>query len=147
MDNAESKKSLNDTNVDMQVVNDFGNEWQSMDQTQLSKTERLDIFNQYFSLFPWHSLPPDPIGFDAGCGSGRWALDVAPKVKHLHCIEPSIAMDVCKRQLVHFENCTFHQTTIGNMPMADETMDFGYLLASCTIYQILNSPCVTVLEN
>jgi SAM-dependent methyltransferase len=128
VDNAKEKKYKNDANADMQVVNDFGNEWQSMDQADLPEEERLDIFNQYFSLFPWDSLPNDPVGFDAGCGSGRWALKVAPRVGRLHCIEPSSAMEVCKSQLVQFDNCIFHQTTICNVPIADGTMDFGYSL-------------------
>lgn len=29
------------------------------------------------------------IGFDLGCGSGRWAFFVAPKVAKLHCIDRS----------------------------------------------------------
>jgi SAM-dependent methyltransferase len=128
VDNAENKQYNNDVNADMQVVNDFGNEWQSMNQIDLPKEERFEIFKQYFSLFPWDSLPNDPVGFDAGCGSGRWALEVAPRVGRLHCIEPSSAMEVCKSQLFSFDNCIFHQTTICNAPIADSTMDFGYSL-------------------
>ena len=43
----------NVTNADIQVVSDFGDEWQSMDQVDLPEKERLEMFNQYFSLFPW----------------------------------------------------------------------------------------------
>ena len=33
-----------------------------------------------------------------GCGSGRWANFIAPKVKILNCIEPSKqALDVAKK--------------------------------------------------
>ena len=32
-----------------------------------------------------------------GCGSGRWASLVAPRVGHLNCIDPSSAIDVAKR--------------------------------------------------
>lgn len=128
MCNTQDKKNQADANVDMLVVNDFGNEWQSMDQMDLPEEERLEIFNEYFSLFPWHDLPDDAVGFDAGSGSGRWALKVAPKVGCLHCVEPSTAIEVCKRQLAKFENCIFHQTTIGSMPIEDGSMDFGYSL-------------------
>ncbi len=34
-----------------------------------------------------------------GCGSGRWARWVAPKVGRLHCIDPSIAIDVARKNL------------------------------------------------
>ena len=53
---------------------------------------------------------------------------VAPRVGHLHCVEPSVAIEVSKRQLSTHGNCTFHPTTIGDMPIEDGTMDFGYSL-------------------
>jgi SAM-dependent methyltransferase len=117
-----------DLNVDISVVEDFGREWKSMDQTGLPEKERKELFDQYFSLFPWNDLPENPEGFDAGCGSGRWARMVAPRVGHLHCVEPSVAIEVSKRQLSHHANCTFHPTTIGDMSIEDGTMDFGYSL-------------------
>lgn len=128
MNKAGEKKYKNDANADMKVVNDFGNEWQLMDQRGLPAEERLEIFNKYFSLFPWDTLPNDSVGFDAGSGSGRWALEVAPRVGRLHCIEPSSAITVCKKTLVQFDNCIFHQTTICDAPIFDGTMDFGYSL-------------------
>lgn len=128
MGEGDNLKDLTDPNVDLSVINDFGNEWQSMDQTVLPEWERKEIFDEYFSLFPWNDLPENPVGFDAGCGSGRWALMVAPRVWHLHCVEPSVAIEVSKRQLSTHGNCTFHPTTIGDMPIEDGTMDFGYSL-------------------
>ena len=32
-----------------------------------------------------------------GCGSGRWAQFVAPRVKKLFCIDPSEAINVAKK--------------------------------------------------
>jgi Leucine-rich repeat (LRR) protein len=34
-----------------------------------------------------------------GCGSGRWAKFVAPKVGLLNCIDPSIAIKLHKKNL------------------------------------------------
>ena len=34
-----------------------------------------------------------------GCGTGRWAEFVAPKVKKLHCIDPSDAIKVAEKKL------------------------------------------------
>jgi ubiquinone/menaquinone biosynthesis C-methylase UbiE len=115
-------------NVDHAVVADFGAEWQTFDQSSLSVTERKLQFDAYFEIFPWEQLSPDAIGFDAGCGSGRWAILVAPRVGHLHCVDPSTAIDIAGKNLKHFTNCSLHKNTIDDMPFADDSMDFGYSL-------------------
>jgi ubiquinone/menaquinone biosynthesis C-methylase UbiE len=115
-------------NVDKTVVKDFGNEWSKLDQSVLSDEERQLMFDGYFAVFPWGKLPPDPIGFDAGCGTGRWAVLVLPRVRHLHCIDPSSAIDVAKINLQQYGKCSFHQSTVDDMPLADDSMDFGYSL-------------------
>lgn len=117
-----------DSNVDAQVVRDFGYEWHRFDQRELSDAERLEMFDQYFSLFPWHRLEPTAVGFDAGCGTGRWAVLVAPKVARLYCVDPSAAIHVAKKNLADFSSCVFCQTTVDEMPIADNSMDFGYSL-------------------
>jgi ubiquinone/menaquinone biosynthesis C-methylase UbiE len=120
--------NFNVQNVDREVVNDFGREWEHFNQRAMSESERTDHFNSYFSIFPWHELPADAVGFDAGCGTGRWALLVAPRVKHFHCVDPSNAIFVAQSNLAHLKNCSFHHATIDEMPIADGTMDFGYSL-------------------
>ena len=115
-------------NMDTQVVSDFGYEWEEFDQSKLNKQEQLSWFNAYFSIFPWESLPQDAVGFDAGCGSGRWAALVAPRVKHLHCVDPSSAIDVARRNLQQASNVSFHQASVSHLPFADSSMDFGYSL-------------------
>src|SRR5690606_41790929 len=66
----------------------------------------------YFSIFPWSQLPSNAVGFDLGCGSGRWAKLVAPKVGTLHLIDPSSALTVAKRNLLQMNNCVFHQSGV-----------------------------------
>jgi ubiquinone/menaquinone biosynthesis C-methylase UbiE len=86
------------------------------------------VFESYFSIFPWHELPENSVGFDLGCGSGRWAKLVAPRVGKLHCIDPSVAIDVARRNLQRFNNCEFHHLGVDDIPMPDRSMDFGYSL-------------------
>jgi len=76
-------------NLDVKTVSGFGDEWTRFDQTGLSEREREELFDRYFHIFPWQLLPADPVGFDLGCGSGRWASLVAPRVRRLHCIDAS----------------------------------------------------------
>lgn len=98
------------------------------DQSDLSPEERLRTFRQYFDIFPWTELAPNAVGFDLGCGSGRWALEVHSRVGHLHCIDPSAALEVARRNLAAATNCSFHQATVESIPLADDSMDFGYSL-------------------
>jgi SAM-dependent methyltransferase len=115
-------------NVDLDVVSHFGKEWKSYNQSLLTDTERTIEFNKYFSIFPWDKISDKSIGFDAGCGSGRWALLVAPRVGKLHCIDPSEAIDVAEYNLEKMDNCIFHQCAISEMPLSKGSMDFGYSL-------------------
>jgi SAM-dependent methyltransferase len=115
-------------NVDRVVVDGFGDEWTRFDQTGIPEAELAQRFDEYFGIFPWDRLPERPVGFDAGCGTGRWAALVAPRVGHLHCVDPSAALDVARRTLASQANCSFHRTTIDEIPLPDESMDFGYSL-------------------
>jgi ubiquinone/menaquinone biosynthesis C-methylase UbiE len=115
-------------NTDLNVVKGFGDEWKRFDQSKLDKIERDTIFSTYFSIFPWDKLPSDAIGFDLGCGTGRWAALVAPKVKQLHCIDPSEALELAKNNLTIHTNCSFHHASVDNIPLENNSMDFGYSL-------------------
>ncbi len=116
-------------NVDRATVDDFGREWQRFDQSGASSAEVQRMFGEYFAVFPWDSLPRNPVGFDAGCGSGRWAALVAPRVGWLHCIDASAdALAVAQKRLGGLSNVEFQATPLEAMPLADNSMDFGYSL-------------------
>ena len=115
-------------NINLEVVKGFGEEWTLFDQSSLPPEEREQIFNQYFSIFPWELISEDSEGFDLGCGSGRWALCMAPKVSKLHCIDPSSAIEVARKNLSQVDNCIFHKEGVNSMPLSNESMDFGYSL-------------------
>jgi len=115
-------------NIDGSTVAGFGDEWERFDQSELGSVEAKKLFDQYFHVFPWNDLPEKAEGFDLGCGSGRWAKMVAPLVGRLHCIDPSAALEVAKRNLVGNENCDFYLAGVDDMPIANQSMDFGYSL-------------------
>jgi SAM-dependent methyltransferase len=116
-------------NIDSRVVESFGDEWSHFDQSQLGGEEYESLFNLYFSIFPWDALPQHAQGFDLGCGSGRWAKGVAPRVGKLHCIDASArALEVAKRNLGNMPNVEFHHASVDRIPLADGSMDFGYSL-------------------
>src|SRR5437773_8322367 len=87
-------------NIDPRVVQEFGTEWSRFDQSALPVDELKAAFDGYFAIFPWGTLPAKATGFDVGCGSGRWAALVAPRVGEVHCIDPSEgALAVARRNL------------------------------------------------
>lgn len=115
-------------NLDSRTVDSFGDEWSRFDQEAIQGGEAQSIFEEYFRVFPWDALPANPSGFDMGCGSGRWARLVAPRVGRLHCIDPSAALDVARRTLGELDNVVFHQASVDDGVLPDASQDFGYSL-------------------
>ena len=114
-------------NIDREVVEGFGDEWSRFDQSGLSQKDQENIFESYFSVFPWQALPENAVGFDLGCGSGRWTILVTPRVGELHRIDPgAAALDVARRNLKDQHNCRFHLAGVDNIPLDDGSADFGY---------------------
>lgn len=115
-----------DRNASDEVIADFGKQWTAYDQAHLPVD--MTTWNAYFSIFPWHLLPRDARGFDCGCGHGRFEIPLAPRVGEMHCVDPSDALDVARKNLAGFPNVYFHRATSADMPFADDSMDFGISL-------------------
>jgi SAM-dependent methyltransferase len=121
-----------DNNIDLRVARGFGREWSSFrqDKDHLSQQQRQAIFDDYFRIFPWHLLPPSGgVGLDVGCGSGRWSTLMAPRVEHLHLLDPSpAALEVAKQNLCSAKNVSYHCHSVANIPLPSRSLDFGFSL-------------------
>ena len=121
-----------ENNVDAKVARGFGDEWSKFrqDQTNLAQGERETIFANYFRIFPWDLLPPGGgTGADIGCGTGRWAKIVAPRVAHLHLLDASPdALAVARENLANAANVSFHVGSVGAIPLPDCSLDFAFSL-------------------
>ena len=119
-------------NFDPDVADGFGREWTTFRQrdSELSATQREVIHRAYFGIFPWEQLPSGGgTGMDVGCGSGRWAKMVAPRVAHLHLIDvSSAALAVARENLAGAENVSFINASVGEIPLPDASQDFAYAL-------------------
>jgi SAM-dependent methyltransferase len=115
-------------NINLETVKSFSDEWSRFDQYELPIAELLKLFDAYFSLFPWSSLEQGAEGFDMGCGSGRWAKLVAPKVGWLNCVDPSEAIKVAERALSPFDNVSFYKASVEDSGLLPASQDFGYSL-------------------
>lgn len=117
------------TNRDERVIRAFGEEWSRFDQSDLSEIDRKKMFDDFFAVFSWDRISKSSVGADFGCGSGRWAAMVAPRVGHLHLIDASgAALDVARRNLHEAGNVTFHHASIDAAPLKDGSLDFAYSL-------------------
>ena len=122
---------MNDS--EKKVVDGFGKEWKRFSQrTNNTRNLSKDLeqgFRSYFKIFPWNKVTNNSVGFDLGCGSGRWATYMAPKVKKLICVDPSNdALEIAKKNLSNFNNCEFYNEAVESLSIEDNSMDFGYCL-------------------
>lgn len=137
-------------NIDSKTVKGFGEEWSRFTQDQLQEDEYQDLCDRYFKIFPWSRLPAQAQGFDMGCGSGRFASYVAPKVHKLYCIDASEeALEVSKQTLKECKNCEFLHTSVDGISLKKYSMDFGYSLG--VLHHIPNTQeglqhCVDLLK-
>jgi SAM-dependent methyltransferase len=113
-------------NIDPKTVQGFGEEWSSFTQAEMPAAERLELFNGYFSLIDWTRRPKNAMDF--GCGSGRWAVMVAPRVDRLVAVDASPAALEVARANVRAANVTFLQATQDTLPFPDGEFDFIFSL-------------------
>lgn len=121
---------IDNHNISNDVVSSFGYEWSRFDNSDLPEPVLNNIWEDYFDIFPWDSLPNGGgTGADIGCGSGRWAQFVSKKVDKLYLIDPSSkALDVAKKNLRKSKNVSFFVSSVNDMPIKDEALDFAYSL-------------------
>jgi SAM-dependent methyltransferase len=124
---AQSVKSIG-KNLDRNTIDSFSDEWGCFDQADLDENEAWQIFNDYFAVFPWPSISKDAVGFDMGCGSGRWARFVSRRVGHLHCIDPSNAIEIARKNLTGISNVSFIRASVDDESLPRDSQDFGYSL-------------------
>ncbi len=119
--------NLKNSQIESRTISSFGEEWTRYDQKKLSREELQNIFNDYFDIFPKELLNKESVGFDMGCGSGRWAKLISPKVKLLNCIEPSNAIEIAKKN-IHTNNVIFIKKSVFDNFLPSNSQDFGYSL-------------------
>jgi ubiquinone/menaquinone biosynthesis C-methylase UbiE len=117
------------SNLDTKTVSGFGEEWEAFDQSELSEEILSKWFDYYFDVFPWQNLTAEAVGFDMGCGSGRWAKFAAQRVGKLFCVDASEkALETAKRNLQEIPNVEFTLASVDELPFDNNSMDFGYSL-------------------
>lgn len=115
--------------TDERVIRSFGEQWQQFrHDSSLNDADLRASFESYFKVFPWDDLPRDAVGADVGCGTGRWARHVAPRVHRLLCFDPSDAIEVARESLASFPNVECRSGRADALPVDDRSLDFAYCL-------------------
>src|SRR3712207_2715970 len=94
-------------NVDLKTVASFGEEWKKFNR--FDEAEIQKIGDDYFDILPETVTNRDAVVLDAGCGSGRWAVYLAPRVQFIECIDPSMAVYTAANVLAPFDNTRISQ--------------------------------------
>ena len=102
----------------------FGYEWTHFSDWQPSGETN---FRDYFTGVDFQALA-SATALDAGCGMGRHARFVAPRVGRLVAVDFSAAIDQAARTLAPFDNVACLQADLRALPLTDETFDFIYSL-------------------
>jgi len=113
---------------EQKTIHDFGKEWQEYNFYN-KEDHNKQIFLDYFDIVPKKYLSETNIVADIGCGSGRWAKLIAPKVKTLYLIDASNkAISVAKKNLCNFGNVKYFNVDAINLPFENFSFDFIYSL-------------------
>jgi len=113
-------------NLEHKTVESFGEEWKKF--KDFSEKEIRIAGEQYFDIVDDTILNKDAVVLDLGCGTGRWSKFIAPKVKFIEAVDPSMAVLSAKKTLAPFTNVRITQAAADNLPFADESFDFIFSL-------------------
>lgn len=131
MNKVNPKKLSPSDNRDSDTVKAFSAQWSRFEGMSRNPQEVRALFDRFFDVFPWDKVTDKSQGFEMGCGTGRFAQFVAPKVGKLFCVDPAPdAIRIAKKMLEPFDNTVLLNTGVGSADIGDHipdaSMDFGY---------------------
>ena len=113
-------------NLEHRTVKSFGEEWKKF--KDFSEEEIRIAGEQYFDIVDDSILNKEAVVLDLGCGTGRWSKFIAPKVKFIEAVDPSMAVVTAQKTLEPYHNVRVTQAAADNLPFADGSFDFIFSL-------------------
>lgn len=114
-------KAGQNQNIDVKVVEDFGEEWSKFHAFDNKEIERMG--NEYFDILPRELYNQNTIALDMGCGTGRWTKYLASRVGAIDAADPSKAIFVADDLLKNNGNVRLTKATAENLPFPDNSYD------------------------
>ena len=115
--------STDGDNIDVNVVNEFGNEWLKFNEFSADEIEKIG--NEYFDILDEKMINENTYAIDIGCGSGRWSKYLAQRVRFVEAIDPSSSVIAASHLLKNINNIRITKASVETIPFNDETFDFG----------------------
>lgn len=107
------------------VVSGFDYEWSRYSATG---TEELGkVFGEYFDLVDEERFASTAIVLDAGCGAGRWAVEVAARGPRVVAMDLGYSVDVAQRN-AGSDRIAFVQADVHAVPLRAGAVDWAYSL-------------------
>lgn len=77
------------------VVSRFDREWAAF--SDVATVEQSEIFGHYFDIAPSSVYGPGALILDAGCGAGRWAIQVAKHGGRVIALDAGLSVELAER--------------------------------------------------
>lgn len=112
-----------DSNVDLDVLDSFAQEWNKFHD--FSDTEIDKLGGMYFDILNDTNINKESYCIDIGCGTGRWTKYLLPKIGFMEAVDPSNAIFSADVLLGDAKKVRLSQAATDNLPFDDESFDFG----------------------
>lgn len=108
------------------VVRRFDEEWRRFDEV---RSEELGVlFEMYFDIAPDDAFAGDRVVLDAGCGAGRWALEVAARGPRVLAIDLGRSIEVARANASGNDRIACVQADLRALPLARGSVSWAYSL-------------------
>jgi len=120
-----------DRNLDQEVINSFGQEWERFDYVDHESDKALDAqFLAYSVPIDLNQFnPKEAIAADFGAGSGRWTSRLLPYFSLVYAVEPSTgAIKVLNNKFSNAAKVKVLKETVGVNSISPNSLDFAMSL-------------------
>ncbi len=111
---------------DDRVVRGFDAEWSRF--SRVGSSELRTISDLYFDLVPARAFSPTHTVLDAGCGAGRWAIEVASRGPRVLAVDLGLSIEVARRNAAGVDRIACVQGDLRALPVATASVDWAYSL-------------------
>lgn len=108
------------------TVSGFDFEWEHFSAAGTS--ELATVFEEYFDLIPGDRFASEQVVLDAGCGAGRWALEVARRGARVLAVDLGESIEIARRNTLLTGRVACVQADIRDLPLAPASVDWAYSL-------------------
>lgn len=108
------------------VVAGFDDEWSRF--SAVGTPESRKLAGMYFDLMPATAFSDGTIALDAGCGAGRWALEVASRGPRVIALDLGRSVEIAVRNCAATGRVVGIQADVTRIPLRDASVDWAYSL-------------------